>query len=146
MKSRDLPLHWFDRIFRTLGSLLLFVLWGVRAAWARLFPRHVDQRSNLVFVPAALYAVQALLRLGIYQLHAAGAWARACCVSGHMARACCVYGIVFRAAAGCVSRLLRWPRWGGVRWLPNRCRPYALVVPPTAQAGSSLQSVMPATT
>ena len=76
VKSRDLPLHWFDKLFRSLGSLLLFALWAVRAGAARLLPTHFDSRANLVFVPAALYAGQALIRLVIYQLHVAGGcWA-----------------------------------------------------------------------
>lgn len=72
VKSKDLPLHWFDRLFRATGSALLFGLWAVRAAAARLRPSHFDARSNLVFAPAAIYLAQALLRLAIYQLHVAG--------------------------------------------------------------------------
>lgn len=70
MKSRDLPLHWFDKLFRTLGSALLFALWAVRAGAARLL--RWDKQASLVFVPAAIYAVQAIIRLAIYQLHVAG--------------------------------------------------------------------------
>lgn len=72
VKSKDLPLHWFDLLFRTLGVLLLFALWGVRAAAARLLPGHFDRRANLVWAPAGIYAAQALLRGVIYQLHVAG--------------------------------------------------------------------------
>lgn len=70
VKSRDLPLHWFDKLFRTLGSALLFALWAVRAGAARLL--RWDRQAALVFVPAAIYAVQAVIRLIIYQLHVAG--------------------------------------------------------------------------
>ncbi|KAI7842937.1 hypothetical protein COHA_003446 [Chlorella ohadii] len=70
VKSRDLPLHWFDKLFRTLGSALLFALWALRAGAARLL--RWDRQAALVFVPAAIYAVQAVLRLIIYQLHVAG--------------------------------------------------------------------------
>ncbi len=76
VKSRDLPLHWFDRLFRTLGSLLLFALWAVRAGAARLLPHHFDARATLVWGPAAIYTAQALVRLVIYQLHVAGGWLR----------------------------------------------------------------------
>ncbi len=72
VKSRDLPLHWFDKLFRTLGSALLFALWALRAGAARLL--RWDRQAALVFVPAAIYAVQAVLRLIIYQLHVAGGW------------------------------------------------------------------------
>lgn len=72
VKSKDLPLHWFDLLFRTLGALLLFALWALRAAAALLLPRHFDRRANLVWAPAAIYAAQALLRGVIYQLHVAG--------------------------------------------------------------------------
>ena len=72
VKSRDLPLHWFDKLFRTLGSALLFALWAVRAGAARLL--RWDRQAALVFVPAAIYGVQAVLRLIIYQLHVAGGW------------------------------------------------------------------------
>lgn len=70
VKSRDLPLHWFDKLFRTLGSALLFALWAVRAGAARLL--RWDRQAALVFVPAAIYAAQAVIRLIIYQLHVAG--------------------------------------------------------------------------
>ncbi|PRW44503.1 Leucine-rich repeat-containing 1 [Chlorella sorokiniana] len=70
VKSHDLPLHWFDKLFRTLGSALLFALWAVRAGAARLL--RWDKQAALVFVPAAIYGVQALIRLVIYQLHVAG--------------------------------------------------------------------------
>lgn len=73
VKSKDLPLHWFDRLFRTAGAGLLFGLWAVRAAAARLAPGHFDARANLVVAPALIYLAQAVIRFGIYQLHVAGA-------------------------------------------------------------------------
>lgn len=72
IKSRQLPLYWFDVVFRTTGSMLLFGLWAVRACAAHFLPRHFDLRVNLVWVPAAIYAGQALIRGIIYQLHVAG--------------------------------------------------------------------------
>jgi hypothetical protein len=73
VKSRQLPLYWFDVVFRTTGTMLLFGLWAVRACAAHFLPRHFDLRVNLVWVPAAIYAGQALIRGIIYQLHVAGA-------------------------------------------------------------------------
>lgn len=72
VKSKDLPLHLFDRLFRTVGSLLLFALWAVRAATTRLLPRHFDQASTLLRAPLAIYLVQSAIRVAIYQLHVAG--------------------------------------------------------------------------
>lgn len=89
VKSRDLPLHWFDRLFRSLGSALLFALWGVRAAAARALPAHFDRRWNLVFAPAAIYAAQALIRLAIYQLHVAGVCLAAATCAAHSSSVCC---------------------------------------------------------
>ena len=72
VKSKDLPLHHFDKLFRTIGSLLLFALWGVRAGATRLLPRHFDRASTLLWVPLGIYLGQAVIRMAIYQLHVAG--------------------------------------------------------------------------
>ena len=72
VKSSDLPLHHFDKLFRTVGSLLLFAMWGVRAAATRLLPRHFDRASTLLWAPLGIYLGQAVVRMAIYQLHVAG--------------------------------------------------------------------------
>lgn len=73
VKSKDLPLHWFDLLFRRAGAALLFALWALRAAaaaaWPSAFPRGQGSTVGRAFV---LYAVQAALRMVVYQLHVAG--------------------------------------------------------------------------
>ena len=88
MKSKDLPLHLFDRLFRTAGSLLLFALWGVRAAATRLLPAHFDRASTLLWAPVGIYLGQAAIRVAIYQLHVAGG----CCRGGGRDRGHCCRG------------------------------------------------------
>eukprot|EP00887_Chlorella_sp_A99_P004968 scaffold4.g4968.t1 len=72
VKPKDLPLAWFDAIFRRTGSMLLLALWAARAAVSLAAPRCVDAAANRVWVPGALYAGQAALRAGVYLLHSAG--------------------------------------------------------------------------
>ncbi|PSC69912.1 hypothetical protein C2E20_6610 [Micractinium conductrix] len=80
VKSRDLPLHWFDRLFRFAGTALLLVVWLARAAGTVVAsPRSGRQPAAaatadalLVWWPAGMYAAQAALRMIIYKLHAAG--------------------------------------------------------------------------
>ena len=66
VKSRDLPLHWFDRAFCTLGPLLLLGLWAARAAATLLAPRSWRARRDavmLLWLPAGFYFASSALRV-----------------------------------------------------------------------------------
>lgn len=75
VKSRDLPLHWFDLVFRRFGALLLFGLLAVRAAAAARTWRSTSGgpfTDGTVLKTFALFLGLAFLRMAIYQLHVAG--------------------------------------------------------------------------
>lgn len=75
MKSRDLPLHWFDLLFRRTGAALAFGLCAARVtATLRLAPSRGPDSLRRVEVlwPVGIYALQTLVRGVIYWLHAAG--------------------------------------------------------------------------
>lgn len=72
VKSADLPLHYFDLLFRRFGALLLFALWAVRAAASYAAPAALLRKRNTVAAALLAYLLQAALRMGIYQLHVAG--------------------------------------------------------------------------
>ncbi|KAL4428416.1 hypothetical protein ABPG75_002505 [Micractinium tetrahymenae] len=75
VKSKDLPLHWFDLLFRRTGAALAFGVCAARAAATlRLAPaRGPDslRRVDLLW-PVGIYALQTLVRGVVYWLHAAG--------------------------------------------------------------------------
>lgn len=75
VKSKDLPLHWFDLLFRRTGAALAFCLCAARAtATLRLArPRGPGSLRHVeVLWPVGIYALQTLVRGAIYWLHAAG--------------------------------------------------------------------------
>jgi hypothetical protein len=73
VRSKDLPLHNFDAIFRRTGHLLLFALLALRWVAVNAFPAALGNRErNPLQWPAILYATQAAVRAAIHQAHQAG--------------------------------------------------------------------------
>ncbi|GAB4814470.1 hypothetical protein N2152v2_001516 [Parachlorella kessleri] len=72
VKSRDLPLHYFDLLFRTFGAGLLFILWAVRAVVTYSWPKAFPRKRDTVVKPFTLYFVLSAIRGAMYQLHVGG--------------------------------------------------------------------------
>ena len=79
VKSRDLPLHYFDLLFRTFGAGLLFILWAIRAVVTYSWPKAFPRKRDTVVKPFTLDFVLSAIRGAMYQLHVGGA-----CVCGGM--------------------------------------------------------------
>ena len=75
VKSRDLPLHYFDLLFRTFGAGLLFILWAIRAVVTYSWPKAFPRKRDTVVKPFTLYFVLSAIRGAMYQLHVGGAFA-----------------------------------------------------------------------
>lgn len=75
VKSKDLPLHWFDLLFRRTGAALAFCLCAARATVTLRLAAECGPatlRGVHVLRPAGIYALQTAVRGVIYWLHAAG--------------------------------------------------------------------------
>lgn len=75
VKSKDLPLHWFDLLFRRTGAALAFCLCAARATVTLRLAAEcgpASLRGVHVLRPAGIYALQTAVRGVIYWLHAAG--------------------------------------------------------------------------
>lgn len=70
--SKDLPLHYFDVIFRRFGALLLFTVWAARASILFALQKPWQLNKGLVLRACALYIIQAVVRSIVYLLHATG--------------------------------------------------------------------------
>lgn len=72
----QLPLGWFDRIFRRVGPALPLLPFGMRALSVGTAPRDgaaIRSRRSDLSGPLALYVSQGVLRSFIYHLHFTGA-------------------------------------------------------------------------
>jgi len=72
VKADELPLRHFDWLFRRAGPLVLFAAWLLRAAVKHFLHFGGDGKKDNLWIPAAVYAVQASVRTIIYELHRAG--------------------------------------------------------------------------
>lgn len=72
VKKSELPLHQFDLLFRKVGGAVIFGAWFFRAAIKHTFHLRADGRIEHIWIPAVIYAVQAVLRSAVYQLHRLG--------------------------------------------------------------------------
>lgn len=72
MNRNELPLRHIDFIFRTVGGILIFAVWGLRAVLKQALHLRGDDRRVHIWIPAVYYAFQAALRSLLHHFHNLG--------------------------------------------------------------------------
>ncbi|KAG7674873.1 hypothetical protein NADE_006908 [Nannochloris sp. 'desiccata'] len=69
VNRNELPLRHIDYIFRTVGGVVIFAVWGLRALMKQALHLRGDDRRVHIWIPAVYYAFQAGLRSLLHQFH-----------------------------------------------------------------------------
>jgi len=69
VNRNELPLRHIDCLFRTVGGVVIFGVWGLRALLKQALHLRGEDRRVHIWIPAGYYAFQAGLRSLLHQFH-----------------------------------------------------------------------------